>query len=76
MLLKFAGLSPMLPRVHDGSRRTVHPICLPTGSCRFLSKELTVMNMWGLAIVIGAIVIVTVIMGLIATHGSNARRGH
>lgn len=34
------------------------------------------MNMWGLAIVIGAIVIVTVIMGLIATHGSNARRGH
>ena len=41
-----------------------------------LQKELTVMNMWGLAIAIGIIVIVTVIMGLIATHGSYQKPHH
>lgn len=34
------------------------------------------MNMWGLAIAIGIIVIVTVIMGLIATHGSYQKPHH
>lgn len=32
--------------------------------------------MWGLAIAIGFIVVVTVIMGLIATHGSYEKPRH
>ena len=34
------------------------------------TKELNTMDMMGLAIAIGCIVLVTVIMGLIATHGT------
>ncbi|MET4001746.1 hypothetical protein ABIB48_000444 [Arthrobacter sp. UYCu511] len=34
------------------------------------------MNMWGLTIVIGCIVIITVIMGLIATHGTYKNSHH
>lgn len=34
------------------------------------------MNMMGLVIVIAAIVVITVIMGLIATHGSYKRPSH
>lgn len=34
------------------------------------------MNMWGLAIAIGIIVILTVIMGLIATHGTYEKPHH
>lgn len=34
------------------------------------------MNMWGLAIAIGCIVVITVIMGLIATHGTYEKPRH
>lgn len=34
------------------------------------------MNMWGLAIAIGVIIFVTVVIGLIATHGSYQKTRH
>lgn len=66
------------PRVHDGSRRTQFSSVTrsPSGLRAAELKELTVVNMWGLAIAIGFIVVVTVIMGLIATHGSYEKPRH
>lgn len=46
---------------------TGHPACI---------KELNTMDMMGLAIAIGCIVLVTVIMGLIATHGTYGKTRH
>lgn len=40
------------------------------------TKELNAMDMMGLAIAIGCIVLVTVIMGLIATHGCYQKPHH
>lgn len=57
-----------------GEHRTSHPVRRP--GHRHRTKELTAMNMWGLVIVSACIVLITVIMGLIATHGIYEERHH